>query len=74
MLAVYEEDGVARGYAIHRRKADWAQTGPQHSITVFEVLGLDAAAEQILWQWLFSLDLVETVAVLARPRSRTRCC
>ena len=62
VLAVYEEGGEVRGYAIHRRKGDWAQTGPQHTITVFEVLGLDPAAEQILWQWLFSLDLVETVA------------
>ena len=67
VLAVYEVDGQARGYAIHRRKADWAQTGPQHTITVFEVLGLDPEAEQALWQWLFSLDLVETVACVARP-------
>ena len=67
VLAVYEVDGQARGYAIHRRKADWAQTGPQHTITVFEVLGLDPEAEQALWQWLFSLDLVETVACWRGP-------
>ncbi len=67
VLAVYEVDGKARGYAIHRRKGDWQQTGPQHIVTVFEVLGLDPAAEQVLWQWLFSLDLVETVACWRAP-------
>ena len=34
---------------------------------MFEVLGLDPAAEQVLWQWLFSLDLVETVACWRGP-------
>ena len=28
---------------------------------VLEVTGLDPSAERLLWQWLFSMDLVTTV-------------
>ena len=59
--AVLEVDGEPRGYAIYRIQSGWGPTGPSSSMIVLEVTGLDPSAEQLLWQWLFSMDLVTTV-------------
>jgi predicted acetyltransferase len=56
--AVLEVDGVVRGYAIYRVKPDWDERGPNNTLLVLEVLGLDAAAERAIWEWLFGIDLV----------------
>jgi predicted acetyltransferase len=57
-LAVLEVDGVARGYALYRTKADWDERGPRNEVTVMEVAGLDAAAERALWEWIAGMDLL----------------
>jgi predicted acetyltransferase len=59
--AILEVDGEPRGYAIYRVNRDWDTTGPQSLLSVVEVVALDAAAEQALWQWLMSIDLVATI-------------
>jgi predicted acetyltransferase len=59
--AILEVDGGVRGYAIYRVKAEWEERGPNNVMTVLEVLGLDAAAERALWEWLFGIDLVGRV-------------
>jgi predicted acetyltransferase len=56
--AVLEVDGVVRGYAIYRVKAEWDERGPNNMLTVLEVLALDPATERALWEWLFGIDLV----------------
>lgn len=61
-LALLEVDGQPRGYAIYRINSAWDPTGPNSTMTILEVLGADAGAEQTLWQWLFSIDLVGTFA------------
>ncbi len=61
VLAMLEVDGEARAYVIYRIKADWDSHGPKSIATVMELIGLDAAAEQALWQWVFSIDLVSIV-------------
>jgi predicted acetyltransferase len=60
--AVVEVDGEPRGYAIYRIEHSWGTTGPASTMNVLEVTGVDPAAEQALWQWLLSMDLVRTVA------------
>src|SRR5919106_4247915 len=60
--AVIEIDGEPRGYAIYRIENGWGPTGPASTMNVLEVTGIDPAAEQALWQWLLSMDLVRTVA------------
>ena len=60
-LAVLEVDGVVRGYAIYRIKSDWDHPGPNNTLNVLEVLGVDAAAERAVWEWLFGMDLVARV-------------
>jgi predicted acetyltransferase len=60
--AMIEVDGEPRGYAIYRIDHSWGPTGPASTMNVLEVTGVDPAAEQALWQWLLSMDLVRTVA------------
>jgi predicted acetyltransferase len=60
--AVFEVDGEPRGYAIYRIDSSWGATGPGSTMNVLEVTGVDPVAEQALWQWLLSMDLVRTVA------------
>ncbi|WP_418608069.1 sterol carrier protein domain-containing protein [Georgenia sp. SUBG003] len=51
-----------RGYALFRRKGDWADTGqPQGTVKVRESVALDAAAARALWGTLTDLDLMAGV-------------
>jgi predicted acetyltransferase len=65
--AVLEVDGEPRAYVIYRHKPDWDETGPKAVLTVLELIGVDAAAEQALWEWLFSIDLVAKVRAWRGP-------
>jgi predicted acetyltransferase len=56
--AVLEVDGEPRGYAIYRAKENWGEMGPDNTVLVFEVVGLDPAAERAIWEWLAGIDLV----------------
>jgi len=56
--AVLEVDGEPRGYAIYRAKEEWGEMGPNNTVLVFEVVGLDPAAERAIWEWLAGIDLV----------------
>ena len=65
--AVLEVDGVVRGYAIYRVKNEWDERGPNHTLLALEVVGLDAAAERAVWEWLFGMDLVGHVKAWRGP-------
>ena len=65
--ALLEVDGEARAYVIYRINADWDSRGPKSIVTVFELIGVDAASEQALWQWVFSIDLVGIVRTWRGP-------
>jgi predicted acetyltransferase len=65
--AMYEVDGVPRGYAIYRTRGDWDHTGPKGVITVLEVCALDAIVEQAIWEWIVGIDLIGTIRVLRGP-------
>jgi predicted acetyltransferase len=60
-LALLEVAGEPRGYAVYRVKPDWDERGAKGVLLVIELMALDPAAEQTLWQWLFSMDLVGVV-------------
>ena len=47
--------------------------GPNNTLLVLEVTGLDAAAERALWEWLFGIDLVGHIKGRMGP-CRIRCC
>lgn len=66
-LAVLWVGGEARGYAIYRLKPEWESRGPRHVVTVFEVTGLDVAAERALWEWIAGIDLVARIKAVRTP-------
>ena len=66
-IAVLEVDGAVRGYAIYRVKNEWDDRGPNNSVLALEVIGLDAAAEQAVWQWLFETDLAGHIKAWRGP-------
>ena len=66
-LVVLEVDGKPRAYAFYRIKSDWDARGPKNTMMVLEVLGLDAVAEQAMWQWLFRVDLLASVQTRRAP-------
>jgi predicted acetyltransferase len=57
LIAVLEVEGVARGYAIYRVKNDWGDRGPNNTVNVLEIAGVDAAAERSVWEWVCDMDL-----------------
>jgi predicted acetyltransferase len=65
--ALLEVDGEARAYVVYRMKSDWDNFGPKSIATVVELVGLDAESEQVLWQWIFSIDLVGVVRTWRGP-------
>jgi predicted acetyltransferase len=60
-LAALEVDGVLRGYAVYRARADWDERGPKGVLTVLEVLADSPAGERTLWRWLLDVDLMGTI-------------
>jgi predicted acetyltransferase len=61
--AVLEVGGEPRAYAIYRVKSDWTHRGPQGTLLVQELMAIDPDAEQRLWQWISTVDLVSTIVV-----------
>ncbi len=59
--AVLEVAGEPRGYVIYRVKQGWDARGPKSTLLVAELMALDPDAEQRLWQWVCSMDLVATI-------------
>jgi predicted acetyltransferase len=67
LLALLEVDGEPRGFAIYRIQQGWSATGPSETLSVQEVIALDPDAEQALWEWLLSMDLVRTITGRRAP-------
>ena len=65
--ALLEVDGEPRGFVIYRVHGDWDARGPRASVLVMELFDLDPDAEQRLWQWVASMDLVSTIKLRRGP-------
>lgn len=55
--------GVPGAYALYSIHESWQPEGPAHSMTVDEVVAVDASSELALWQALFTLGLVQWIEV-----------
>jgi predicted acetyltransferase len=62
-----EDGGPARGYALFRRKAAWADAGPDGTVIVRECIARDPAAARALWGRLVDLDLTTRVETWDQP-------
>ncbi|WP_407318435.1 GNAT family N-acetyltransferase [Isoptericola halotolerans] len=60
-VVVVERAGAPRGYALLRRKLDWAPSGARGTVSVQEAVALDAAASRALWGVLLDLDLMTEI-------------
>jgi len=60
-IAVAERAGEAVGYALFRRKSNWAEGGPEGTVGVQEVVAADPAVAHALWSRLLDLDLMTEV-------------
>jgi predicted acetyltransferase len=60
--AVYEEDGIPRGYVQYRAKEDWdADDLPNGEIRINDLQAVDLAAADGLWRYLGSIDLIRRI-------------
>ncbi|MYR40583.1 GNAT family N-acetyltransferase [Streptomyces sp. SID5910] len=64
---VARRDGEVTGYARFRVRADWGTTGPDGTVVLQDLAGLDPASEAALWRFLFDVDLTRKVATRGRP-------
>jgi predicted acetyltransferase len=62
-IALLEREGEGVAYAIYRTKA----TGMNSELSLVELVGIDAAAEKAMWQYLFEVDLTEVIKAGLRP-------
>ena len=62
IATVHAPDGEPRGYALIRRKEKWGDAGPEYTVSLRELVGLDAAAVHRLWSFALDLDLTTEVA------------
>ncbi|MFJ3905685.1 GNAT family N-acetyltransferase [Streptomyces sp. NPDC090025] len=62
-----ERDGRVVGYALYSVKPEWTAAGPDGTVNVVRLAGLDPAAEAALWRYLCSVDLTVRVKVNSRP-------
>ncbi|MDF1595887.1 MAG: GNAT family N-acetyltransferase [Acidimicrobiia bacterium] len=66
-FAIYEEEGTALGYLRYRAKETWEHNLPKNEILASELIALTPMAEAALWQFVFSMDLVEKIRTQNRP-------
>ncbi|MFI8945272.1 GNAT family N-acetyltransferase [Streptomyces sp. NPDC053750] len=64
---VARRDGAVTGFARFRVRPSWGPGGPDGTVVLDELAGLDAATEAALWRFLFDVDLTTTVTANGRP-------
>lgn len=62
-------DGEPQAYALYSVREAWEPEGPDHSMTVDELVAVDVPSELALWQALFSVGLVQRVTAWVPPHS-----
>jgi predicted acetyltransferase len=60
-IVIVERAGEPVGYALFRRKIEWAPAGPEGTVDVVEAVASDAATAHVLWSRLLDLDLTTQV-------------
>ena len=58
---VYEENAKPLGFASYRQHEKWDEGLPANRVACGSVIGANPAAEEALWRYLTSIDLVKTI-------------
>ncbi len=62
-----DERGAADGYALYEVHEDWRSGQANHTLSVWELVGVDVGVELALWRTLVEHDLVATVTGAIAP-------
>jgi len=62
-----EDDADVRAYARYTVKAEWNAGGPDSTVSIREVHGVDSAAVAAVWAFLLDIDLTARAEVRLRP-------
>ena len=62
ILVHRDEAGDIDGYALYRGKMNWDSSGPVNEVSLEELVALEPAAYQALWQHLLTMDLAGKLA------------
>jgi len=65
--AVVSRNGEEVGYVLYRIKNDWVETGPNSTLIVVELMGIDADAVEGAWRYAFGVDLVMSIRARRGP-------
>lgn len=66
-FAVYEVDGVARGYAQYRIKNQWTKKQPDKGLVLEELIAETDEAHAALWRFCLDVDMVTSVRTENQP-------
>jgi predicted acetyltransferase len=59
--------GEVTGFARFRVRPTWGPQGPEGTVVLDALAGLDPATEAALWRFLYDIDLTSTLTVRGRP-------
>jgi predicted acetyltransferase len=65
-FVVHETRGIPDGYAFYRVKGDWDTGVSRSQMVVREMVAATTIAERELWDFLFSVDLIQTVRAVVQ--------
>jgi predicted acetyltransferase len=62
-----DDDGAPDGFVAYTLEQSWADGIPKHTVACWELQAVTSEVRLALWQFLFDLDLVETIRVHEAP-------
>ena len=67
LIEVYMEAGETLGYVIYKSSGNWQNWIPKKTVVVEEMVTTTRAAHRALWEYLFGIDVMESITVANRP-------
>ena len=67
LFVVYQESGETLDYVIYRSRGNWESWIPRRSLVVQEMVTNTRSAHRALWEYLFWVDVIESITTGNRP-------
>ena len=67
LFVVYQESGETLGYVMYRSRGNWESWIPRRSLVVQEMVTTTPVAHRALWEYLFGVDVIESITAPNRP-------
>jgi predicted acetyltransferase len=62
-----DDDGAPDGFVTYTLEESWADGIPKHTVACYDFHAITSEVRLALWQFLFDLDLVETIRLFEAP-------